>query len=96
MKRALRISALALAVLSLGLWVALGAHRGWTRTTETRWERDPVTELEGPVHVRKFVPGVDLLAVSLFTAAVLFGGSFLARSQSKNNYDETHSTAHSH
>lgn len=95
MKRALRVFALALAVLSLALWAALGAHRGWTRTTETRWEKDPVTELEGPVHVRKFVPGVDLLAISLLGAAVLFGGSFLARKHSRN-YDETHSTAHGH
>lgn len=94
MKKALRILALTVAILSLGLWAALGAHRGWTRTTETRWEKDAVTELEGPVHVKKFVPGVDFLGLSLFGAAVLFGGSFLARNKSKNY--ENPSPAHSH
>ena len=92
MRRVLRVAALAVAILSLGLWVALGAHRGWTRTTDTRWEKDPVTELEGPVVVKKFVPGVDLLGASLTAAAVLLGVSFIIRSKTHEN----HSPAHSH
>lgn len=93
MKRALRIAAVLIVVLSVCLWAALGAHRGWTHTSETRWEKDPVTELEGPVHVTKFRPGVDLLGIALLAAAVLFGGSFLARD--KKHY-ENNPPAHSH
>jgi hypothetical protein len=53
-------------------WLLLGANRGWTKTTVTRWQKDPVTEIDGPVVVKKFVPGLELLTVGLAGALVLF------------------------
>ena len=79
MKRKLRVAALAVALLSVGLWWAGGAHRGWTQTTVTRWELDAVTGINGPVIERKFVPGVELLAAGVAVALALYGLSFVAR-----------------
>ena len=83
MRKILQGTALGLAAAALGGWLALGAHRGWTKTTVTRWQRDPVTEIDGPVVEKKFVPGVDLLAVGLVGALALFISS-LCVSRTKN------------
>ncbi len=60
-------------------WLAGGRHMGWTKTSVTRWETDPVTEIKGPVVEKHFVPGVDLLAAALVGAGILLAASFLAR-----------------
>ena len=64
-------------------WLALGANRGWTKTTVTRWQKDPVTEIDGPVVDKKFVPGIDLLAVCLAATLALFVVSLFV-SKTKN------------
>jgi len=76
--------ALALAVTTVAGWLALGANRGWTKTTVTRWQKDPVTEIDGPVVEKRFVPGIDLLAVGLMSAMALFIVSLFARKTGPN------------
>lgn len=61
---------------ALAFWALKGADTGWTKTTESRMEVDPVTEMEYPVIEDRFVPGVDFLGGALLCAAVLFGISF--------------------
>ena len=78
MRRILQWVALGLAVSAVAGWLALGAHRGWTKTTVTRWQKDPITEIDGPVIEKQFVPGIDLLAVSLTAALALFVASLFA------------------
>jgi len=87
MRRVLRIMALCIAVASLAGWTALGANRGWTKTTVDHKHLDLVTGLEYPVSENRFVPGIDLLALSWMSAAVLFGGSLirLQRKATNNN-----------
>ena len=83
MRRILQRIALGLAVVVVAGWLALGANRGWTKTTVTRWKKDPVTDIEGPVIERKFVPGVDLLAVFLGGAvALLLVSLFVSQTKS--------------
>ena len=84
MSRALRIMALCIAVSSLAGWATLGSNRGWTKTTVTRWQKDPVTEIDGPVVEKKFVPGIDLLAVGLMGAMGLFIVSLFAQKTGSN------------
>ena len=79
MRKALRILALLVAVAGLAGWIAGGRHTGWTKTSVTHMEKDPVTEIEFPVIEKKFVPGVELLGAVLISAGVLFAVSFLAR-----------------
>ena len=84
MRSILQWLALGLAVVVLAGWLALGANRGWTKTTVTRWQKDPVTEIDGPVVEKKFVPGVDLLAVCLTGALALFIASlFVSKTKNK-------------
>ena len=84
MKRVLQRIALVLAATTVAGWLALGANRGWTKTTITRWQKDPVTEIDGPVVEKKFVPGIDLLAVCLTGALALFIASlFVSKTKNK-------------
>jgi hypothetical protein len=73
MKRVLQAAAAGLFICSLAGWFFLGANKGWTKTTVTRWQRDAVTGLDGPVIEKKFVPGVELLTVALAVSGILFG-----------------------
>ena len=77
MRRALRITALCIAVASLAVWAALGANRGWTKTTIDHQRLDAVTGLEYPIPENRFLPGIDLLALCWISAAVLFGASLI-------------------
>jgi len=85
MRRILQRAALALAAAAVAGWLALGAHLGWTKTTVTRWQKDPVTEIQGPVIERKFEPGLDLLAVCAGGAiALLLASFFIPKTKSRS------------
>ena len=79
MKTILRLAALAVALVTLAFWFFGGPNLGWTKTSVDRIELDPVTGLEGRFPEKRFVPGVDFLAVVLLGAAGLVGTSFLFR-----------------
>ncbi len=79
MKQTLRILALALAVAAILAWLALGANRGWTRTSVPVKTVDAVTGLEGIDYQKRFVPGLDLLGGALLGAALLAGASLAFR-----------------
>ena len=84
MKRTLRISALALALAATVGWLALGANRGWTRTSVPIKTVDEVTGIEGIEYQKRFVPGLELLATALLGAGLLAGASILFRKQQTN------------
>jgi len=73
----LRIAALVLWLALLGWWTAAGMNPGWTKTSVSTMETDPVTGIEYPVWKKQFVPGVDLLAAGTVCAAALVALSFL-------------------
>ena len=75
------MAAALLAFLCVAGWIVLGANRGWTRTTQTRMELDPVTEIEFPVVEKRFSPGVELLAAGLSISAALAGVSLFVRTK---------------
>jgi hypothetical protein len=79
MRTKLRLIALAVAFLSLAFWFFGGPNWGWTKTTVVNWQVDAVTEIHYPIIEKRFIPGVDVLALALIAAAALFGGSFWAR-----------------
>ncbi len=81
MKRALRLLALLLALGSALAWVALGANRGWTRTSVPVRTLDAVTGIEGIEYHRKFVPGLELLGGALAGAGILGAASLFFRNQ---------------
>lgn len=77
MRKKIRIAALLLALVVVGFWFATGRNTGWTKNKEFQPVHDPVTGLDGSVEVKKFVPGIDFLALGLGLAALQFGSSFL-------------------
>jgi len=84
MRKFLQTVAFGLAAASLLVWLALGSNVIWTRTSVTKWQKDPVTEIEGPVIEKKFVPGIDLLVLGLAGALALFVGSlFVSKTENK-------------
>lgn len=73
----LRIAALILWLAGMAWWVAAGMNPGWTKTSVSTMETDPITGIEYPVWKKRFVPGVDLLIAGSGCAAALVGLSFL-------------------
>jgi len=67
--------AVLVAALSLAVWAAMGANRGWTKTTSTHMEKDPVTDIDFPVTEQRFSPGLEMLGGGFVLAAVLAVGS---------------------
>jgi TRAP-type C4-dicarboxylate transport system permease small subunit len=78
-RKILRIAALILVLAAAGFWLASGANRGWTKTSVPIKTVDEVTGIEGVTYEKKFVPGVDFLAVGIGAAVLLAGVSFLFR-----------------
>jgi hypothetical protein len=79
MRTFLRIAALLLALGVTAFWFFGGPNPGWTKNSVTHMVKDPVTEIEGPVYEKRFVPGIDFLGGGLLASAVLAGASFCFR-----------------
>ena len=82
MKRAMPILAAVLALATITTWAALGANRGWTKTSVAVKTMDEVTGIEGITYEKRFAPGLDFLGAGLLGVAVLTGIYFLFRKNS--------------
>jgi len=84
-RRNLRVAAAVLGVLCIAIWFALGANRGWTRTTRTRMEKDPTADnMDVAVVEKYFSPGVEVLVAGLFVSAALASFSFVFKTKPKH------------
>lgn len=72
MKKTLLILGLLAALGTAVVWAALGANRGWTKTSVPVKITDEITGIEAITYEKKFVPGVE------FLGAGVLGGGFLA------------------
>lgn len=81
MKTVLRSLALILFLGAIGYWAAAGANRGWTKTSVPKTIHDDITGLDGVTYEKKFVPGVELLALAIAVSAVFVGASFFFRTK---------------
>jgi hypothetical protein len=72
----LRITALIFWMALMAWWAFAGMNTGWTKTSVSTMETDPITGIEYPVWNKQFIPGVDLLAAGTGCAAALLGLSF--------------------
>ena len=68
---ALRIAALVVLLATVGVWVATGAHRGWTQTSKVVMHHDEITDLNYPVREKTFIAGVEVLALGAGLTAAL-------------------------
>ncbi len=77
MRTALRFLAANLIAGTVIWWLAAGANPGWYKDQVPVKRIDEVTGLEGITYEKRFVPGVDILALACVTSAALTGLSFL-------------------
>ena len=82
MKSTLRWLAIAVLLGALGYWAAAGGNRGWTKTSVPIKTVDDVTGIEGVTYQKKFIPGVEFLAVAGVASFLCAGLSFLFRTKS--------------
>ncbi len=75
MRTFLRLAALAVAAVGLVFWLFGGPNLGWTKTSVPHPQKDSVTGQEYVAWEKRFVPGVDFLAVSGAAGAALLGAS---------------------
>ena len=78
-RKLLQILAVLCLVGFVGVWAALGADTGWTKTSIPVKVVDEITGIESQTWEDKFVPGMDFLGAGLVAAVLLGGGSFLVR-----------------
>ena len=76
-RRILRFLAATLILAALGLWLALGANRGWTKTSVPVKRTDEVTGITVDDYKKQFEPGVDFLGAALLGSGLLASASFL-------------------
>ena len=84
----LRLSALAIALVSLVLWFFGGPNLGWTKTSVPIAKVDPVTDQPYQEWEKRFVPGLDFLGASFLGAALLAGTSFLFPKKAVSSLNE--------
>ena len=89
MRRTLQWTAALAALAAVALWLARGAHRGWTQTQVPVKTLDEITGIEGITYRRHWVPGLDFLAVAGLGAGVLWGASLVCRRQVPVNSQPT-------
>lgn len=80
----LRWIALAVFVAGLGVWLATGAHRGWTQTSVTEQKRDEITGIDYPVRRSAFIAGVEIPSLATLLAGGFLAASLLARREAKS------------
>ena len=83
MKKTLRIIAVLIALLAAGYWFGTGANLGWTKTQVPVKTVDEVTGIEGFSYEKKFVPGVDFVAVGVGAGVLLFAISFAFKNKNQ-------------
>ena len=72
----LRLAALVIFVAVIAWWAASGRHTGWSRNQVPVTKTDEVTGIEYVEYQKRFVPGIDMIAVGAGLSSVLFAISF--------------------
>lgn len=73
-----------LACGGFALWLATGAHTGWSQTRIPRTIVDEITEIEAVVFEDGFVAGVDFLGMALILAAILCAIGWMIRRRQRS------------
>lgn len=72
MRSSIRAFALLMLVVTVTFWMWMGGTLGWTKTSVEIKKIDPVTEIEFVEYEDRLVPGIELLAVGVCGAVILF------------------------
>lgn len=58
-------------------WFFLDGSLGWTKTSVEVVTKDPITEIEAVRYEDRLVPGVEVLAIGIGGAVVLFAATLI-------------------
>ncbi len=75
-----RSTALLTLVGTVGYWLAMGAHRGWSQNRVPITRTDEVTGIAFITYENRFIPGIEVLGAGVALAAGLFALAFLFHS----------------
>lgn len=87
MTRALNIFGILVVISSAAVWLALGANRGWTKTSAPVKTVDEITGIEAITYEDRFQPGLDFLGGGVVIGGALVGLAFLT-SVTKNKQNK--------
>ena len=73
----LHIAALLDLLVVAGFWALNGAHTGWSMNRVPVTMIDEITQIEYITYEERFVPGLDILALGVGFAALIFSLTFL-------------------
>ncbi len=79
MKTTLKLLSALLFIASIGLWVAHGAHRGWTTTEHEIRKTDEITGIEYSEYEKKLTLGVELPVVGTIASVLLLTASIFIK-----------------
>lgn len=68
----------------LAVWLATGAHTGWSQTRIPHTIVDEITEIEAVVFEDGFVAGVDFLGSAFLAAAILCAIRWMIRRRKRS------------
>lgn len=77
LRTSLRLIAAVCLVGVIAFWLALGADKGWTKTSVATQKTDEITGIEYPVFENRFVPGLDFLVAGCVGSILLAAVSFV-------------------
>jgi len=77
LKKALRALAALCLLGVIATWFALGANRGWTKTSVAIPKIDEITGIEYSVSEARFIPGIEFLAIGIGLALTVAAITFL-------------------
>lgn len=77
--RFLRLLAVATSVAGAGIWLATGAHLGWTQTSAVTLQRDEITGIDYPVRRAAFIAGVEVPAAGFAAGMALATAAWVLR-----------------
>lgn len=89
MKSILNILAVLAVLSAIGIWLAFGANRGWTKTTAPIKTVDEVTGIEAISYEKRFQPGLDFLGAGVVAGAALTGMSVVLSVTKKQRNNKT-------
>jgi hypothetical protein len=85
MKRVLQFTAAIVLAITLAWWFFAGANAGWTKTSVATMKIDAITGIEYPVWEKRFVPGVDFIALGATISGLVLGIAYLPNLYSKKS-----------
>jgi hypothetical protein len=76
LRHGLKVLAVVLIALTVGIWLSTGAHKGFSKDRVEIEKIDPITQIEYVDYEERFIMGVEYLAAGTIAGLGIFTLSF--------------------